>query len=87
MSERDKQIDEIYNIIDELMRNGDLITVDFILKHVDLTSFSTDIVDSALSFLVSTLPVKTKLQERIRMIKVIEDSDESNVNDLLQGLL
>jgi hypothetical protein len=87
---RDSDIDEIHNIIDKLMRQNNIEVIDFILKYVSLQSWgqSIDSLDLALSFLVSTLPVKNKLKNRSRFIQFIEQrAPIDEVEGLLVGLI
>lgn len=87
---RDSDIDEIYVMIDYLMGENKLEIIDFIIKHIDLNSWgqSGDKIDLALSFLVSTLPVKNKLKERARFIRYIEEfAPLDEVDELLMGLI
>lgn len=85
---RDSDIDEIYDVINELMSDNKIRVIDFIIKHIDLDNWASDEVDIALSLLTSTLPVKTQLKERGRLIGFIKwYAPENEVDELLVGLI
>ena len=86
---RDSDIDEVYDIIDDLMQEGNLRAIDFIIKHVNLNSWgqSRDKLDLALSFLTATLPVKNRLKERGRLIDFVKSrAPICEIDELLSGL-
>jgi hypothetical protein len=65
---RDAEIDEIFDIIDELLLQGNYEAVNLMLKHLDLTID----LDLLLGYLTITLAAKTKLQDRQRVVKVVK---------------
>lgn len=85
---RDSDIDEVYDVIDDLMQEGNLRAIDFIIKHIDLTGWEeSDEIDIALSLLTVTLPIKNRLKERGRLIEFVKfKAPYCEVDELLSGL-
>jgi len=76
----ENQLDEIYSVIDELMHVGNFKAIDLMLKYV---SSDTEI-DILLGFLTITLPIKTKLWNRVALIDYVMEK-ENNI-ELIRGL-
>lgn len=65
----DDAIDIIYDGIDELLHNERFSECDSILEKIDVDVYSLDII---LSLLTATLPVRSKLPSRKKLLKDIE---------------
>ena len=63
--ELDEQLDEIYTSVNGMMRRGTLHKLNNILAKLDIDNTSVDLL---LGYLVSTLPVKSKLKARSKLL-------------------
>lgn len=84
----DQKIDRIYDKIDRLLCEGKFDIVDKILENIPTTHLCIDLL---ISFLVITLPAKTKLRNRAHFYIKVERNilwhyGRKNIDKLLAGL-
>lgn len=88
MTNRDKELDMIYDGIDCLLKDGQFSFIDWILKRWDIDLGTTH---DLLSLLTTTLPAKSKLTWRPRFYRGVKRVFTSRygikkAEELLQGL-
>jgi len=82
----DGKLDELYEEIDGLMKNGAFEECDEILRRVDVVRTDTDLL---IGYLTTTLPGKSKLHSRPGFYKQVEEELKRRRNYtpcLLRGL-
>lgn len=77
---RNKRIDLIFNVFDDLMREGKFETIDILLELI----LNQPNVDDYLSLLTITIPAKNKLSARKRMLSSYIDLCKSE--NLKEGM-
>lgn len=80
-----QEMDRIYDVADDLMRNGRFENLDLRLKELRVETAS---LDRLLTWLIATLPAKSKLPSRKNLIHAVRRHAKSDVeyHDLLAGL-
>lgn len=82
----DSALDALYDRIDDLLKTGEFMTLDEMLRQASAGSFSTDIL---LGVLTATLPARSKLPGRAKFFAEAEGSIRARgewENGLLAGL-
>lgn len=64
-----EELDQIYQKIDDLMRQHRLAELDAFLDSIDVGATATDLL---LGYLTASLPVKSRLPSRSKLVSAVE---------------